>query len=174
VLIGKNVRCRALEPDDAPVLARLLNDPDITAGVGGWSFPVSVASQREFAVAPSGDTQRWLIEHDDVEEAVGMTGLWDIDMRNRRALTGVKILPEYQRQGIGVEVMRLVESFAFDEVNLRRLYTSILASNAGSLALFERTLGWKREGVLRSSVYRAGRYQDEVILSLLKAERASL
>lgn len=173
MLTGERVRCRALEPSDAPVLARLLNDREVTAGVGGWSFPVSVASQREFALAPSGNTQRWLIEHLDGDHPVGMTGLWDVDMRNRRALAGIKILPEYQRQGIGVEVMRLVESFAFDEVNLRRLYTSILASNNGSLALFERTLGWKREGLLRSSVFRQGRYHDEVLLGLLRMERAA-
>lgn len=40
------VLLRAIEEDDARVLMDLINDPEVENSVFGWSYPVSLSSQK--------------------------------------------------------------------------------------------------------------------------------
>jgi RimJ/RimL family protein N-acetyltransferase len=67
------------------------------------------------------------------------------------------------------ESVRLIGSFAFGAVGVRRLETRVLLQNGrGNTAL--RKLGAVEEGVLRRSVRRNGEYVDQVLWSLLKED----
>jgi RimJ/RimL family protein N-acetyltransferase len=68
-----------------------------------------------------------------------------------------------------VEAMRLVGSFAFDAVGVRRLETRVLLRNGrGNTAL--RKLGAVEEGILRRAARREGEYLDQVLWSLLRED----
>src|ERR1035437_3813578 len=69
-----------------------MNDPEISHLIGGWSYPVSMVEQKEWfhRSIPDKTTQRWIVERDD-GAVIGLPGLWQIDLHNRHALTGLKL-----------------------------------------------------------------------------------
>ena len=57
----------------------------------------------------------------------------------------------------------------FDDLNLHRIYVSILQSNLGSIRTCEKA-GFRHEGTIREGAYKNGRYHDLVLMGLLKSE----
>jgi RimJ/RimL family protein N-acetyltransferase len=92
MIVGKNVVLRAIEEDDLEYLQKWQNDPVISELVVGWSFPVSMADQRQWfqGSVKKPHTQRFIVESKE-KGIIGLTGLWDIDLHNRHALTALKI-----------------------------------------------------------------------------------
>jgi RimJ/RimL family protein N-acetyltransferase len=79
------------------------------------------------------------------------------------------LAPRARGTGAFVETVRLVGSFAFGSVGVRRLETRVLLQNGrGNTAL--RKLGAVEEGILRRAVRRDGEYVDQVLWSLLKED----
>ena len=77
--------------------------------------------------------------------------------------------PSARGTGVFVESVRLIGSFAFGSVGVRRLETRVLLKNGrGNTAL--RKLGAVQEGILRRSARRNGEYVDQVLWSLLKED----
>ena len=65
--------------------------------------------------------------------------------------------------------MCLLLNYAFNHKNLRRIEAIVLEDNIGSCKMHEK-LGYKREGLLRESVYKDGCYKNQVYCALLKSE----
>lgn len=79
------------------------------------------------------------------------------------------VSPPARGTGVFVESVRLIGSFAFGQIGVRRLETRVLLQNGrGNTAL--RKLGAVQEGILRRSVRRNGEYVDQVLWSLLKED----
>jgi RimJ/RimL family protein N-acetyltransferase len=79
------------------------------------------------------------------------------------------VAPSARGTGVFVESVRLIGSFAFGPVGVRRLETRVLLQNGrGNTAL--RKLGAVQEGILRRSIRRNGEYVDQVLWSLLKED----
>ncbi len=68
---------------------------------------------------------------------VGCIDLFDFDPRNRRAAIGMYIAPEYRGKGVGREVVKQLEAYAFGFLHLRLLYAVIATNNAPCSALYE-------------------------------------
>src|SRR5680860_327650 len=156
-----NVRLRPIEREDLAFLRDLANDPVVRKNVVGWDWPLSMADQeRWFEGGPNtAETQRLIVESDR-GVPLGMTGLWDIDWRNRSALTALKLGgdPENRGRGYGAAAVQALMEFAFNDVGLHRLYSTILETNLPSLAVYVRKSGWTEEGRLREHVWRGGTF----------------
>jgi len=61
-------------------------------------------------------------------------------------------------------------AWSFYEVGLRRLYSTILDSNAASLGAYVRKCGWRVEGQAREAVFRGGTWQDLNHVAILRSE----
>ena len=59
--------------------------------------------------------------------------------------------------------------YAFEELNLNRLYGSILDYNTASWKLYTKC-GWKSEGVFKQSDFKNNQYHDESPVAILKSE----
>lgn len=169
---GKKVRFRAIEEHDLPSLAEWLNDPELGSLVVGAGFPVSMAQQKAWFARQSDQstTQRWIVETHE-GQVIGLTGLWDIDWRNRHALTALKLGSKDTRgKGYGSDAILAVMSYAFLQLGLERLWGEILPYNIGSYKAYVDHCGWKVEGILRRHVYRDGKYWDLVRVAALKED----
>lgn len=167
---------RPIERSDLPFLRDLANDPVVRANVVGWDWPLSLAGQeRWFDGGTDSDyARRFVIERIEDGVPLGITGLWDIDWRNRTAMSAIKLggMQETRGRGYGTRAIRLVTDFAFDDVGLRRLYAQVLAFNGASLALYRDKCGWVVEGTSRQHVWRGDRYVDLIHLGILREERS--
>lgn len=169
---GKRISLRPIELEDAKLLQSLMNDIAISDNVVGWSFPVSLYSQESWIRTNASDhsTYRFIIIDNETQDAIGLTGLWNIDRYNLSAESAIKILPSIGNKGVGTEALMLIQAWAFYTVGLRRLYAEILEYNGSSLALYIKKCGWRIEGKQKESIFRKGEWHDLYNLAILKSE----
>lgn len=169
---GKKVLLRPVEEADLGLMVEMINDPEIAHLVGGFSFPISMAEQREWFKRSMADkgTQRWIVQTLE-GEAIGLTGLWQIDWHNRHAMTALKLAgPNIRGKGYGTDAIFALMSYAFYQVGLNRLWGEILPFNVGSYKAYVEKCGWKVEGVYRQHVFRDGAFQDQLRVGILKSD----
>lgn len=170
---GQKVQIRPMEREDLPFVQRLNADPAVRGRVVGWAWPASLAEQNAWfdGVNRGGQTHRWVVERPD-GALIGLTGLWDVDWHNRNALTALKLGggPGVAGAGFGTDAIKAVMAFAFYDVGLERLYSSILEDNAASLRAYCDKAGWQQEGRARRHVWRHGRWVDLLHVAALKSD----
>ncbi len=72
-------------------------------------------------------------------------------------------------KGYGSEAMRLALRYAFHELNLNRVWLTVISYNARAIHLYEK-LGFRHEGVRRQAVLRDGKRYDMLVMGLLRSE----
>jgi RimJ/RimL family protein N-acetyltransferase len=100
-------------------------------------------------------------------EAVGSASLFGFDLFARHAEAGISLVPEARGRGVGTQAMRLLIEFGFVRRNLRRIHLQAIASNAGALRSYEKA-GFVVEGRLREHAWVRGRYEDIVLMAILR------
>jgi len=172
MIYGMRTTCRPIEASDQTFLHELNNDPAVRAHVVGWGFPSSLEEQTRWFEGPSTPTtQRWLIEDLD-GRPIGLTGLWDVDWHNRNALSAIKLGGAHAQrgQGFGTDVIKAIMAFAFYDVGLERLYSTVLESNEASIKAYTQKCGWRVEGTLRNHVWRQGQFVNLLHIGALRAD----
>lgn len=173
---GKRVTLRAIEETDIPSLHRWANDPVTQDAIGELHFPSSLKFHQEWLNAVRGDrlNQRFIVE--TPEGAIGISSIVQIDWRNRHAWHGL-VLGEsgHRGRGYGTDAIMATMRYAFDELNLERLDGGMIAYNTASIATYcGPKLGWKEEGRRRNYFFRKGRYWDQVVVGVTRADYAEL
>lgn len=171
-LFGKKVVLRAIEETDCEMLRQMTNDPFLESRIVGWSFPVSKAKQDEwFHHYTNGfDHVRYVIDTSEYG-AIGLTGLRDIDWKNREATGyGIRIARrDLHGKGFGTDTYMTLLRYAFEELNINRVNGSVLSDNQASLRMMQK-VGYKIEGTKRQAVYKGGKYHDVILLAALKED----
>lgn len=70
-------------------------------------------------------------------------------------------------RGIGTEAVRLVTTFAFEQVALHRVEAYVSPRNKGSITVLEKA-GYLREGLLRKLLYINGVWEDHYIYAVVE------
>lgn len=169
---GKNVVLRAISMKDANLLMELINDAETEKMLGGSSFPVSLEGQEKWIAAQTGrtDVLRCIVALKENEEGIGTVILSDIDTKNGVAQVHIKMDKQRGRgKGYGSDALNTIVNYAFGEMRLNCIYADVLEYNTVSQKLFEKC-GFHRDGVLRSRVFKGGRYINVVSYSRLKED----
>lgn len=169
---GKNVVLRAISMKDANLLMELINDAETEKMLGGSSFPVSLEGQEKWISAQTGriDVLRCIVALKENEEGIGTVILSDIDTKNGVAQVHIKMDKQRGRgKGFGSDALNTIVNYAFGEMRLNCIYADVLEYNTVSQKLFEKC-GFHRDGVLRSRVFKGGRYINVVSYSRLKED----
>jgi RimJ/RimL family protein N-acetyltransferase len=104
------------------------------------------------------------------ERLVGYARLEDIEWANGTGTLQLAVGdPQDRRKGCGREALDLLLRYAFTELNLYRLHTSVPEYNQAALRLLQRA-GFVTEVVRRQASNRDGRFWDVYILGLLQRE----
>ncbi|MEA1915394.1 MAG: UDP-4-amino-4,6-dideoxy-N-acetyl-beta-L-altrosamine N-acetyltransferase [Campylobacterota bacterium] len=105
-----------------------------------------------------------IVDHNDV--FVGTVSLVNIDMRSKKAELGRFFINEHNRKnGIGMEAMDILIHYAFNHLNLNKIYLEVFSKNTEAVALYEK-LGFTNEGSLKNHVFKNGEYLDVEIYSI--------
>lgn len=171
ILIEGNITLRAIEKKDNELLKRMINDPEIEEKVGGWSFPSSNEKQEQWYLSiitnNSPTIVRFAVEVD--KECVGMAALHEIDYKNSNAGIDIKLISGVRGKGIGYRVIKLLEKYAFEELNLHTLISEVIEDNVASRRTFEKA-GFSLDGIMRNHIYKGGKYHGQCSYSILKDE----
>ena len=172
MILGKRIRLRAIEIDDLPLLQQWRNEPQIYECFYEHE-PLSLAMQRRWfdGFLQRNDEKFWIAETIKKPRPIGTICLTHIDVRNRKAELGrVLIAPAaFRGGGYGRELCELALRYAFEHLNLHRVYLDVFADNAAAVTLYRR-LGFVEEGRLRRHIYAQGQYRDVLVFALLEEE----
>ncbi len=118
------------------------------------------------------DPLRWVIEFQ--KRAIGEIRLHSLDMTDCRARLAVGIFDAgCWGQGLGTDAVRCVLAHAFDTLHLHRVDLRVLTFNHRAIACYEKC-GFVREGIEREGAWIAGKWQSDVMMSILEQEYRAL
>jgi RimJ/RimL family protein N-acetyltransferase len=164
------VSLRPICKGDAGMVARWLNDPEVRRFIAN-RFPLSEAEEEKLIEAREARQPKEALLIVEVGAVpIGLTSLEKIDYVSGTAYTGSMIgEKEFWGKGYGTAAKILLLKFAFLELNLRKVYSHVLAYNGRSLKYAEKC-GYKVEARLKEDRYKEGAYHDIVILSVYKGD----
>lgn len=171
MLRGDRVGLRAIEERDLPLMVRWRNDPR-TRPMFYTPFLISVTGQTRWYEALSKDPTReyFIMVRLDDSVPIGAIGLHLIDEHNRDAHAGpIMVDPAERGHSLGADAVTTLLRYAFEDLDLRRLYFELLAGNLATQRLAAK-LGLRREAVARKAVFVNGRFHDVVHMALLREE----
>jgi RimJ/RimL family protein N-acetyltransferase len=82
---------------------------------------------------------------------------------------GISLLPAHRNRGYGSAAQRALAEYLFATTLTERIEAETDVENIAEQRALERA-GFTREGVLRHTQFRAGRWRDNAIYSVLRAE----
>ena len=104
---------------------------------------------------------------------IGNCAVFDLDWAARSAELGIMIGEKsVWNQGYGTEVMTLLLKHGFETLNLNRVCLRVYAENVRARRAYVKA-GFVEEGCMRQAVYKYGRYDDVILMSVLASERAA-
>lgn len=172
VLFGDRVTLRPWHPNDAAIVYRICQDPDIQY----WTripVPYERGHAAEFTGlhAPrswsDGAGAAFAVTDSHSAEVLGSVGLVAIDAEDMVGEVGYWIAPAARRRGVATASIAMLASWALGEVGLARLELLIEPENIGSRKAAERA-GAVLEGVMRSKAKnRAGQRCDLSLYAIL-------
>lgn len=89
------------------------------------------------------------------------------DVYRINAEIGYWIGEPYWGRGYATDAVRQCLKFAFEELNLLRVYANIYEYNIGSMKVLEK-VGFEKEAIIKSSIMKEGKIFDEHLYSIRK------
>ncbi|CAK0768679.1 (ribosomal protein S5)-alanine N-acetyltransferase [Gammaproteobacteria bacterium] len=171
-ITGQQTYLRSLARADLPALLNWTTDREVTRYLYRGAFPAHLETlERAYEAMLNSSIEAEVAigtREDDV--LIGIGGLHNINTiahsAELRILLGEK---RYWGKGHGTEATQLLLAWAFEVLNLHKVWLGVNAAQANAVRVYEK-VGFTREGLLRDEIWRNGRYYDAARMSLLAAE----
>lgn len=170
--VGKRLYLRSLEEADVARVTVWMNDVETTRYLLTGRFPLTHGEESTWLSTHSGKQSNVLLGicRNEDDQHIGNCGLHEINWVDRHCLLGIVIGDSRERgRGYASEVVGMLLEYAFVDLNLERVELSYMAGNDRAEKVY-RKAGFFEEGRLRGKRYRDGKYIDEVVMSILRAE----
>jgi UDP-4-amino-4,6-dideoxy-N-acetyl-beta-L-altrosamine N-acetyltransferase len=163
---GKKIILRALEKNDLERCWKWINNPEVTKNMG-TSIPKSMHEEERWYEETQKSDKKKIFAIQVGKKHVGNIGLDNIDYCNRKAALGIVIGEQnYWNKGYGSDAIKTLLSLAFNELNLHKVHLCIFPSNKRAIRCY-RKCGFEKEGLLRDDVFKQGKYQDLLLMSVI-------
>ncbi len=166
-----DIRLRDIEEYDLESICRWRNDESVLDNLFSY-LPVSLAKQKRWYenYLKDNTNQTFVIEYTIQNKPIGTVSLLHIDHKNQIAEISILIgEKDYRGKGMAKQALTQLINYGFNQLNLNRLFLQLFEGNEPALRLYE-SLGFKREGLLRSHHYKKGAFHNIIVMGLLKDE----
>jgi [ribosomal protein S5]-alanine N-acetyltransferase len=169
---GAELTLRYARPDDAPRLFELASDAEVTRYFS-WGPYTSERQAVDYVQnldrkRVEGERLELVVDHYEAG-VIGVTGLSEFSLRDRRAVVGTWLGQKWWGTGVNRQSKTLVLALAFAGLRLGRVTAWCGTENGRSQAALEK-LGFVHEGVLRQWHVHGGEPKDVISYSMLRAE----
>jgi RimJ/RimL family protein N-acetyltransferase len=174
---SKRVHIRPIAEPDAFIIFTHLQDPEIVKWTTRIPYPYSEADAEKF-IADS--RENWakrlgfvfsICLNSDNAQA-GVISLSNVTFKHSCGELGFWIAKSYWGRGIGTESVKCLLKFAFEGLDLYRVYASAFEANIASRRILEKC-GFQNEGVMREAILRYDRRHNFFNYGILKSEYVS-
>jgi RimJ/RimL family protein N-acetyltransferase len=172
---SKRVGLGLIMEEDIPFLLANMNDIDLTMYLAHGRFPIGRKAEQEWveSLYPKGVPTNlgFMVLMLPEKEAVGCMGLHSIDLLSGTAVTGAWLTKKAQGKKIGREAKMILLRYAFVELGLRTLKSSVIAYNersyryniASGYIEIGRTKDWDRNPM-------TGKFADEILMQIMRED----
>ncbi|MDR0929036.1 MAG: GNAT family N-acetyltransferase [Oscillospiraceae bacterium] len=165
-MIGERIYLSPLNPDDAEVCLKWLNDPELAEYTLVYRKAYSFANERQ-ALERMSTEHNYAIVLSEGDVYIGNLSLMGMNHIDRCASLGITIgEPEHRGKGYGAEAIHLIVDYAFGTLNLHSVELGVLATNERAIACYKKC-GFVEYGRLKEGRYIKGRYVDEVLMQII-------
>jgi RimJ/RimL family protein N-acetyltransferase len=174
MIYGERIRLRASERDDVKKFYIWVNDPEVTRHLSLY-LPMSTVDEENWfdRMTKRDQNEKTLvieIKDGDGWRMIGNCGVFDIDLINRSGELGIMLGEKDEwNKGYGTEAMALLVDHCFGTLNLHRVHLRVYAENLRAKRSYEKA-GFVEEGRLREAVYKHGKYDNVIVMSILYSE----
>ena len=174
VLETKRLRVRPIESFDQWDIQRAASAREIADTMISLPHPYPAGEAdrylaRQQAEREQGHSVAFVIEHRIESDFRGLVELRDIDREHSQGELSFWLTPETWGQGYMSEVVEAVVGYGFEVLNLNRLYAYHMLRNPASGRVLKKN-GFKQEGLLRQRVCKWGKFEDVILMAILRQE----
>jgi len=174
---GKNIFLRGITLSDATELyLSWLNDFEVINTLETKVFPSTIEELKKYLaniIKSSNDVMLAIIVKDS-NKHIGNIKLGSINWIHRYCDLGIMIGDKsYWKKGYGTEACSLMLEYAFERLNLHRVYLGAYSDHINSINLYKR-VGFQIEGTRRKQLFRDGKYFDEILMGIINEEYFAL
>ena len=170
-LDGKHLYLRPLARADLnETYLSWLSDPEVTRYMLTGTFPVNMERLGEYYDRMTTSPNHVILAIWDKQpnRHIGNITLNDIDWVSRVANLGIMIgEKQFWDKGYGAEATELMVRYAFDRLNLHKIWLGVYADHEAAMRLYTK-VGFKVEGRFQNHLYRDGKYFDMVIMGFTR------
>jgi RimJ/RimL family protein N-acetyltransferase len=165
LLEGKNVNLRLEEKEDMKLVAEWLNNPDYW----GEYLPLKQQSRTEIEKQYESQLQesKWFIIEKKDGSKIGSIGYF-LATGNLLEI-GYSLIPSERGKGHCTEAAKILVDYLFLSKSIIRIQSHTDVRNMASQKVLEKT-GFKKEGIVRKSLFARGEWRDMILYSILREE----
>lgn len=171
MLKPRGIMLSPLTPADLPILFKWINDREQVLFNAPYK-PVHWDQHQKWfeSIQQSREVIIFGIRLRKTNKLIGSCQLHGIDHIHATAELQIRIGDIAARgRGYGTDAVQLLLDFAFKDLNLRRVYLHVFASNVAAIRTYEKC-SFIREGLLRQDAHINGVYVDVVLMGILREE----
>ena len=170
-LVGKTVYLRPSTAEDIANVQmwKILQEPQCMTCHPLPFTTAADAAEAHKRAEKSPDRQWFSIVRQKDKMLVGQISFFGYNALNRSAELGILVDPDEQKNGLGLEAMKLLIAYLFKYRGLNKVYAQTAEFNKGAVKLLEK-LGFKRDGALRDHHFYQGEFHNDLVYSLLRFE----
>ena len=160
---------RSFRPEDAPSLAKYGDNRAVWRNI--WDrhpYPYSVADAEEWIRFAMEQEPETIFAIASPTEAIGCIGMQpQDDVARLSAEVGYWLGEPFWGRGITSGALRTLTRYAFDTLDLVRLYATVMEWNPASARVLEK-VGYEYEGLLRKSAFKDGEIIDQWLYAIVR------
>lgn len=172
MIISNRIVLRPVEISDLEKIADWRNRPDIHKNFFSYEYIIKSNQEKWYqSLLNSKEKMLFIIEERSEKNAIGLIGFDHIDFKNQQAEYGNLLIGEKNAIGKGYakEATLHLLNYGFYELDLHRIYLKVFEWNKRAIKLYEKS-GFIKEGILREAHYSQGKFQNILVMSILKNE----
>lgn len=169
MIITERLILREIEKEDLRYIANLRSNWDNLRNMYSY-LPLSLSKQEKWYedYINSEKAQVFILIEAETGQRVGTVSLGNIDYKNQKAELGILIGEEkFRGKGFATEAVNALIDFAFNEMNLHKIYLRVFETNSAAINLYTK-LGFTNDGVLKHDYFTGGKFIDAIIMSKIR------
>lgn len=175
MLYSKNLKFRSLKIDDLKFINEWRNDLYTKIMSQGYRLPVTKIQDEDWMRMKMSNTHGnevfFIVEEITGTIPIGLIQLTNIDYISGTAVWGFIIGDKTQRKkGYSVEALHLLLEYAFNILNLRKIFGYPIEYNKATLRMHAKIGIVHEEGRLKRHYFLNGKYYDVLILSVFRED----
>lgn len=170
---GVKIRLREYRKEDVKQAQEYINDSEVKKLLQpGIPYLYTYEDEQRWfeSLSATKDQYSFAIETLEDSKYIGGCGINKIDWKNSIAVVGIFIGDKaYWGKGYGTDAMKVLINFIFEQMNINKIKLNVYDFNKRAVRSYEKC-GFMKEGILRQELFRDGKYNDEIVMGLLRED----